>query len=402
MIILFSVLLLLLAYLSYYLKKKVFSPEVLIPLAWGSFLLLYSLFSNLNELSDKVLYVILIWNFFSWLGAYIFGLPISRRQLSQTYNLNDSIQREDINSSIRSVYYYLSIVGTIPLLYIAYKNATTLSNAFLTNLRHADVHNGEMEYQYGIFRYVFTIALVSMLVELFATSNKKCRIIVSIIVNFLLAFITMSKTSFVFMATMITLIAIHKYKISKIKILMVLVMLFFALYGLNEQRSIVKVPLIDYIDIYLFSGTAALDEIVINDMRSLHPGISTFRFVYAVNSKLFKGEMPEKKYNHNITKNGWFFVPLPTNVYTVIGDCWTDFGWFGVIVLGFIIGALSGFFYRQSKQGHSWATITYSWIVTTLALQFFADYIFRNLSILIQIVLLTLLACKFKWVFKWH
>lgn len=125
-----------------------------------------------------------------------------------------------------------------------------------------------------------------------------------------------------------------------------------------------------------------------------------FRTLYAI----IGGEaldMKNLEVTNDTSEKGYFFVPLPTNVYTVIGPFWLDFGYVGVVVYSFIIGSVSGFLYRIALNKELWAVIAYSFFACTLVLQFFGEYIFTNLSYTIQIMALTFFAFKFKYTFKW-
>ena len=401
MIILFATSFLFLAFLGYKLNGKYIAPTALIPSVWGALLLLYGILDlQLNDLSNTVLYVLLLWVVFSLFGSYVFS----------TVNLSlgkpKILKVSDFNPSIRSLYYYIAIIGTVVWIYIAYKQITTMSisSNIFTNLRYANIHSEseEVEHQYGIFKYTFNIAFVSLLIELFSLNKNKYRVKILIILNILLSFITMAKTSFLFLFLSILFSRIFKYKISLKKIIVVSIILFLLMFGIHHIRSEVKNSIAEIFEIYFFAGLPALDKIVENDMRVTQPGIMSFRFFYNVNTRLFGGNKVAREFLNNVTQGGYVFVPLPTNVFTVIGPFWWDFGWLGVIAFGFINGALAGILYNKSKQKQTWAIIAYSYIACTLILQFFGEYIFTNLSNTIQIIALLLFAYNLKWVFKWR
>ena len=160
----------------------------------------------------------------------------------------------------------------------------------------------------------------------------------------------------------------------------------------------------DMFYVYTLGGVPALDQIVNSEMTSETKGQYMFAFFHNAVSKL-EGEKkrPEKTHKNDLTdEHGYVFVPLPTNVYTVVGPVWIDYGWLGVLLGGLMTGSFAGIFFRLARKGFLWAVIVYAYFTCVLLLQFFGEYVFTNLSYLIQIILLSLFAYKFKYVVKWQ
>ena len=141
---------------------------------------------------------------------------------------------------------------------------------------------------------------------------------------------------------------------------------------------------------YLLGGLPALDKIVNSEMSSSQFGQNTFSLFINILKKIGFKENISKTYVNDITYDGYINVPYPTNVYTVIGPLWLDFGYLGVVLSAFVIGMLVCFFYIEANK-KSWALIVYGYLFCILILQFFGEYIFTNMSLLLQIILLSYL-----------
>ncbi|CAM3673175.1 O-antigen polymerase [Flavobacterium chungbukense] len=404
MILLTAIFLLLLAFLGYLRKKSFIAPTFLSPLSWGIVLFLYgTLDHGMNNLSNEVLVVILIWNLSLLIGAWFF----SEVSLSFSILKEESAGKAIFNKSIRNLYYWISVLGSFPLLLIAYKQGTTLGQgSFFFNLRLANTGIVETEYNYGIWQYVFTFAFVSFLIELFTYQkgeNKK-RIVILIIINLLLSLITMAKSSFFFLFLSVLFSIMFRRKIPIRNLFIVFSILIGILSLLQLLRAGDESNVISSMFYtYIFGGIPALDQLVKGEMYSVQWGQMTMRFF-----RLFYGYLGGEPLSPNgmifandVTEKGYIYVPFPTNVFTVIGPFWLDFGYKGIAIFSFIIGSISGYLYRLALKKRLWAVISYSFFACTLVLQFFGEYVFTNLSYTIQIIALTLFAFKFKYIIKW-
>lgn len=386
-------------------SRNIASPEILSPLSWASILLLYTLIgSDMAPLSNKMLFVVLVWNVSLLLGVYI-GRYFT---LTSVYSHRES---NPFNPWIRDILYKLSLYGLFPCLYITYKQVTTMVGGgnFLLNLRLANTGIIETEFSHGIFFYVYTIAFVSYMIELLSLKddgNKK-RFILILIINIILAITTMAKTSFLFLifSSMIGLMFIYKIplkKVSLISIMTLLVMSSIQLLRVDDSESGGSV-ILDMLYTYVFGGLPAMDQIVNSDMRSSFPGQFSLAFFYSFADKvgMIDKQSLHFSYVNDITDKGYLYVPNPTNVYTVLGPIWFDFQFLGLIIFSFVVGVLASFFYKYATLGNRAGMIVYSYFACVLILQFFGEYVFTNLSYLIQLIILSYLAYHCKFIFVW-
>lgn len=401
MTIYFSLILLLISCLSYKKSKTVLAPTVISTASWGGVLLLFSLFgTSLYPLSVSCLWVIMLWNVSLYCGAFLF---------SYTNIVSAAPQGLHFYNWVRKVYFYISIIGSIPTLYITLKSASAAGFADLSySLRMVNTGLVETEYSLGVFSYVYTFAYISFMIELFSAvsgeDNKKKLFLIGV-VNIAFSVVTVSKSSFFFLLIASMVLFSSKMKITLKKNIIIGIVLVTIMFAVQSSRNGAQQDAGDIVTElfsgYVLSGIPAFDQIQNSGMTSKVPGQYTLAFFDNMKRKMGINVPKEKECNNDITEYGYLYTPFPTNVYTVIGPFWLDYGCKGIIIISFIIGSLSGYFYKLFIRKNKWGTIVYAYLYCVLALQFFGEYIFTNLSYLIQLIILSILACKFKYIIKW-
>ncbi|MEG2599776.1 MAG: hypothetical protein RSA66_09935, partial [Muribaculaceae bacterium] len=143
-----AIVLLFLAYVAYRRYGQYFAPAVIAPASWGAVLLIYGLLDHgMQDISMRGLMVVVLWNLSLLAGTWLFSE-------FAIYNHGSSkIPKMNFNSTLRTVYFWIAVLGSIPLLYIAYKQGTTMGADFFFNLRMANTGLEESEYGYGIWQY---------------------------------------------------------------------------------------------------------------------------------------------------------------------------------------------------------------------------------------------------------
>lgn len=139
----------------------------------------------------------------------------------------------------------------------------------------------------------------------------------------------------------------------------------------------------DFIGMYLASPAVAFSRLSADLTPQLGP--NTFEFFYAVLDKFGIGqfEVHEKVQD-------FMWVPMPTNVYTVMQPFFIDFGYGGVAFFGALYGVVFGALYRMYRNGSATARVLYAYAVYILVLQFYQDNLMLSLSYIIQLTILVL------------
>ena len=147
--LLLGLILLIVAVLGYYRYRDFFAPVVISSLSWGGVALLYALLNHgMEPISLKGLSVLGLWNLSLITGAFLFS----------EVNLKDSScgNLRSFNPWVRDSFFKISLLGMIPMCYMAYKIGTTmLSGSFLLNLRMANTGLVESEFRYGVLSMCF-------------------------------------------------------------------------------------------------------------------------------------------------------------------------------------------------------------------------------------------------------
>ncbi len=380
--------LLLIASFSYYKCRDILAPTVLSPACWGIILLLYNILDHgMYEISLKTKFIILTWNIVLWCSAAFFSKVNIRKK-------DRGIHHIYINTTIQKLYWIITIIGTPFLLYIAYKQGVTGDSDFLFNLRMANTGIVESKYQYGIFAYIIPIAYVLLICEMlqYQKGQRRLHLFVIIILNVLFAFITMAKSSFLFTFGSCIIILFIKGRISLRQVCiggLGLVALMSSIQLLRSSDNNVNTVISDMFYTYIFGGLPAFDQIVEADTHSAVPAQFSTSFLRAVGDKLGVIEHVDiPQYSPDIfAKNGYLFVPMPTNVYTTVAPGWMDGGYIGISFFATVIGACAGIFYRLAKKGKTVGVLLYPYMVCVLVLQFFSEYIFNNFSYFLQLIL---------------
>ena len=155
MLVVTLTLLFLLSFIGIFISKSMLSPEFISPFGWGVILLLYLVLNHgLYNLSDKVLIIVLLWNFSLFLGVLItrFFLMLKNKKIK---NKRSEADFNLLSFGVYRFYYWVSIIGFFPTLYIIYKQTQAIGGDFFYSLRMANTGIIESDISLGIFIYVY-------------------------------------------------------------------------------------------------------------------------------------------------------------------------------------------------------------------------------------------------------
>lgn len=370
--------------IGFYLTRDVFAPWIIGSSLWVAILLLFEIVpNNYYPVNDHFIPSLLLWTtgfFVSSIWSY-----------TRTRDASPVEQRAVPNEQIVRLYYFLSfaiapvIVGVT--VYIAVTEDPENVFRYLRIMNTGMDENIEAP-DFGPAMNIVSVAYVSMFFAL-VYSKSKALIASVLVLNFLLAFITMSKTSFlcILFATLYVLYIKKKVTVKHIAFCLVGFALFsIVLNGLRASSSAdgAESEGDNIFAMYLLSSTVAYDHFT-EPCSSHEPGARTFRLAYALQSALGADvEVAD-------VILPWVEVPGPTNTYTVMYPFYQDFGLGGVLVFSIVYGLFFGYLYRKASSGGKTATILYAVFVTFLVLAFIGEFIFTNLSQSIQYVIIALL-----------
>ena len=97
--------------------------------------------------------------------------------------------------------------------------------------------------------------------------------------------------------------------------------------------------------------------------------------------------------------DNYVYVPLPTNVYTILSPFFRDFGYTGIVIFSIVEGAIMGYLYKQAITGNTILKYIYAFVLTFIFLQFFDEQVFRSITQIGYFVIF-ILFCHIKFNFK--
>ena len=94
---------------------------------------------------------------------------------------------------------------------------------------------------------------------------------------------------------------------------------------------------------YYFSGIYALNELLIKEVNEFAYGKRNFASIL----NLFNRFLSEGEVSHRLVIIGdMVYVPFDTNIFTIIGEIYMDFGIIGIIILPFIFGTIVSYLFK--------------------------------------------------------
>lgn len=152
-----------------------------------------------------------------------------------------------------------------------------------------------------------------------------------------------------------------------------------------------------FLYVYFLSPAPAFDAVIsgTKDLHSDYFGCWTLSFFYRVLNKMgIIDVLPTTL----LKSEKWIGVPYATNVYTMPGYFYIDYGFIGIILCALLYGGIFGKLYSRIKYQNSISSkIFFSLYLYCLAFQFFGDWFFGFFSVTLQTIFwLFFLTNKFK------
>ena len=187
--------------------------------------------------------------------------------------------------------------------------------------------------------------------------------------------------------SIIFLLVKHK-KMTKKMFFSLAVCFFILIFALQLARGggndkIEKNFLITFFYGYFLSPLPAFDLILTGkiNLETNMIGGGSLQFFYRVFEKLGICSAPVLVHR----SNNWVSVPVLTNVFTILGNYYTDFRILGIIFAAMIYGLVYGILYSKLRNGAGiYSKIFYALWLYCLVFQFFGDWFFGFFSVTLQ------------------
>lgn len=374
-----------------------FSPWSITVLVWGGMAILMSLTSNLlDPLTDQFYISISLWITIFLVTSF------STYNLLEHKSLPVPTQGIDINKHIFNFLFFVALILTILFAYKVYKIVSMFdAKDIMANARDFAVYGDSM----GFLNYASVITQAILLVSLWRYPKMPLwQLVVVILCCLVNSLAAMEKGGFflVFICGMYVMFERGVVRVRTILLSGIILIGFFYLFNLmrsgEDSEYSKNETILDFIGMYIMSPPVAYCRLM-PDLTGQF-GTNTFAIVYHFLARFgFPVEVHEKLQE-------FVFVPVTTNVYTIMQPFFRDFGHLGVAFFAGVYGVVSGWVYRLSKNGNLIALCAYTYLMQVLVLQFYQENIFYNLVVTFQKVFFVFLivqtSIKFNLTYKRH
>lgn len=304
------------------------------------------------------------------------------------------LQFKDINRNKRVRVYsikfkkpliFFSIIACLISIIETYYVGSSGPNAFFLNLRLSLFLE-----DYSGPKYVLTPILYPIMTSLFAISltvkNSKYLFRVLILWQIIFVISTVGKLA---VLTPVVIFFVIKYigfkKKIKLRSIGLLIGFFaitsFVLTILRTSENSDKQNLFEILGIYTYSPIIAFGEI---SQNSENFGEHIFRFFYALSYRVGLSSIEPVN-----TVQDYVYIPLPTNVYTIMQPFYQDFDVFGIFYGAIFYGLFYSLMYFKAIQRQGIYIVFYSYISLNLLFGFFGETLLTNLSLSLYLFIVT-------------
>mgnify|MGYP004534609429 FL=1 len=362
-------------YFCFLLKVKIYNPLFITFVLWGGLLFIYATVNhNLYELTDKF-YLLLFLYLICFLGGFIAPYLLEIKKLRGFRNDNTYIEGFNYFNFI----YKIALIITV---YLSLRYILLLLSG--TNIYVLTADN-KKPIDVQIMNYFNVIPLCLFFYILLYKNIRKYKFFLFLfIISVLLTFGKMLVMQ-VFIGAAIILYSKRIIKLRHIifaSVTLILGLIFLQSLRYEDSDSSNKLQyIIKILVIYILSPLKAVDKVFNNEIYLGHGHL--FGFIYRVLEKLFHIRLLPKE---NIYT--WVFVPVPTNVYTIMKNSYVDYGSKGMMFYSFFIGFFWSVIYqRQIKSGA--LKVFFFCNIYILVVQFFDDILTGQFSFVLQTFLIS-------------
>lgn len=371
---------------NWFIWRDIKNPAVLHSLLWLTIVSLHTFAPHgLNPLNLGIYCIIFSSMFLFSCGTVLgFNLAGKRTPVSVSGKLSPS-------QKILNLYRYTALIGVPFFIMKALELAShATTDNFLIDLRMSltDEHYPQ---SYGIAAYFLPIAFSYFFIGLLDknTSLASKKTLFSLIICLVYAVLSTGRTYLFFLFIpaffILSLTRVGFFTPGKILIFFAVLLLAFVIIGsLLGKLGGGGGDALSVFWVYLLGGITAFQELFLSNIY-FEQGLNTFRTIYAILAALgFDVEVKQ-------LVQEYVYIPGPTNVYSVFGPYYLDFGIYFALGVQFFLGIIHAVLYRFAKQQEPRAILLYSLSIYPLFMQWFEDQYFSLMSMWVFFGILLLL-----------
>ncbi|MDR0737563.1 MAG: oligosaccharide repeat unit polymerase [Prevotellaceae bacterium] len=355
---------------SYVVERSIVHPAFVVSMLWGTLLLAYNIIPHgLYPLSEKFYYAVTIWN----VGFCFAALIPQKIRINFSHHIK-GYPKEKFVKTLFPILFWLNIAYAC--LVIVTADGQSLYRFF-----------NSWEDRPVIFRWFGLLPFLSiaclLCVFLFNICIKKYKIALFLLIFVFNQVMESNKMMFFNIFCVIFVGLYYKRVLSVKKILLALTIMAVIFVVISEFRpnsSISQNPS-RFLAIYTLSPLPAFDKVLNSDTVAQS---GTFDYFKKIGSIAGLNTTPKKV-------DTWVHVPVPTNVYTVMGNVYYDFGYVGLAIFALLLGLFMGIIYKGVVYDIPHFVVLYAMLFYILPMQYFADIMSLYTGLIIKILLIVYL-----------
>lgn len=346
----------------------IFSPWTLSLVVWLGMLILFTFYSDkLYPITSQFYLSITI-----WLSIFVFT-SFATFNLMEHKTVPYSLTGIEINLYFYYLFFVIAIILSPMYMYKVWQIVSMFdSKDMMNNIRTLSVYGDSM----GILYYATVLAPALLMVCLWRYPKipfwQLAIIIICCIINSLSI---MEKGTF-FLVVLCSIYVLYERGKIKVRtiggifITLIILFYFFNLMRGGEESDYAKnETLLDFVAMYIMSPPVAFCT-VSADISDVY-GHNSLSIIYAIIERLGIAHIDTGE-----KLQEFVFVPISTNVYTILQPFFRDFGYTGIAFFSGIYGIFHGYLYRLSKNGNAFGICLYTYEIYILVLQFYQENIF--------------------------
>lgn len=382
------------AYQLYQKKKKrwdqiltdrgdLFSPWCLTIVIWTADILLYYLQGTLDPIGPQFIRCLILW-LITFLPASIFAYWLCRDDSKPIYKDH----KKPIDISLNAFYFLVGLSLIMTLFYA--KTIYGIVSQFdgqnmLFNIRTLALYSTE---SLGVLAHTQSLNLALFLVAIWLYPRiSGWTVALIVVINIILEIAMMEKSGILIMilGALFVLYERGKIRVRTIGLTLVGIVVLFFFFNMSKEdvNSEESMPFMDFFGMYITSPMVAFERLRItisdtfapNTLNDFYPQLLRFGINVDTIERL----------------QDFVYVPVLTNVYTIMQPFYNDFGTIGVAFFGFLYGSVFGFVYCKFREGSDVYKCFYTYLVEVIIIQFYNENLLQVFHLVLETALIIVL-----------
>lgn len=353
-----------------------FSPWSLTIFIWGADIALYFLQGTLDPIGPQFITSLTLWL------TTLLLTSLLAYWLTGTTTTPSAVDYKKPMEVPRTLFNFLCIIAGILTLMYAHRVWGIVSRFGMDNLLYnLRLYVIEDNSAVGLLHHVQSLNFALFVIGLWMYPKiSKLQLTYIVLVNLVFEIFRMEKSGILIMilGTMFVLYARKTIRMRSIMLTFAGIIVLFFFFNLSKEHSesTQDTQFLDFFGMYVTSPMVAFEHLTLDIGGTF--GQNTFCIIYPY-LNMFGLHLD---YTQRLQE--FVFVPIPTNVYTIMQPFYNDFGNAGIAFFGFLYGSFFGYIYRKVRNGDPACLCIYTYLVQVILIQFYNDNLLQNIVLFIE------------------